>query len=287
VKVGPVLLWLPRDARFRGSLCLSGWPADPPVGHVAGRQQHRKPSGKGLLLPIDAHYKTLYRVDGVRWRNRIQTYDSTFTLAPTDGIPNIHQAGVLRPSPACRRNRCSMIASCTMIHEPAGQCDASQHRHTDSHHLVRRSGQLYADRGASCQVGRSRHPLSDSGQLHKFFLQRDPWVVQGSVHCSPISLCRGARSETKAYWVVSPGGPPRYPPAPSLGLVGVVDAYDGDGQQDHNRGHHPEPLHGGERLEQDSRQGRARHVRDARQRSGPAHAGAAALGWEKSRAQRR
>jgi immune inhibitor A len=56
--------------------------------------------GMGLLLPIDAHYQTLYRVDGVRWRNRIQTYDSTFTLAPTDGIPNIHQAGVLSPVPS-------------------------------------------------------------------------------------------------------------------------------------------------------------------------------------------
>ncbi len=58
--------------------------------------------GKGLLLPIDAHYATLYRVDGVRWRNRIQTYDSTFTLAPTDGIPNIHQAGVLSPVPSLK-----------------------------------------------------------------------------------------------------------------------------------------------------------------------------------------
>jgi immune inhibitor A len=56
--------------------------------------------GHGLLLPIDAHYKTLYRVDGVRWRNRIQTYDSTFTLAPTDGIPNIHQNSVLCPVPS-------------------------------------------------------------------------------------------------------------------------------------------------------------------------------------------
>jgi immune inhibitor A len=56
--------------------------------------------GQGLLLPIDAHFQTLYRVDGVRWRNRIQTYDSTFTLDPTDGIPNIHQAGVLSPVPS-------------------------------------------------------------------------------------------------------------------------------------------------------------------------------------------
>lgn len=53
--------------------------------------------GQGLLLPIDAHFATLYRVDGVRWRNRVQTYDATFTLDPTDGIPNIHQADVLSP----------------------------------------------------------------------------------------------------------------------------------------------------------------------------------------------
>jgi immune inhibitor A len=56
--------------------------------------------GKGLLLPIDAHYKTLYRVDGGRWRNRIQTYDSTFTLDKTDGIPNIHHSSVLSPVPS-------------------------------------------------------------------------------------------------------------------------------------------------------------------------------------------
>jgi immune inhibitor A len=56
--------------------------------------------GQGLLLPIDAHFQTLYRWDDVRWRNRIQTYDSTFTLAPTDGIPNIHHAGVLSPVPS-------------------------------------------------------------------------------------------------------------------------------------------------------------------------------------------
>ncbi len=62
-------------------------------------QTQRHP-GAGLLLPIDAHFKTLYRVDGVRWRNRIQTYDSTFTLAPTDGIPNIHQLSVLSPVPS-------------------------------------------------------------------------------------------------------------------------------------------------------------------------------------------
>lgn len=60
----------------------------------------RQHPGAGLILPIDAHFQTLYRIDSVRWRNRIQTYDSTFTLAPTDGIPNIHQNSVLSPVPS-------------------------------------------------------------------------------------------------------------------------------------------------------------------------------------------
>jgi immune inhibitor A len=42
--------------------------------------------GEGLILPIDAHPTAMYRADGQVWRSRIQTYDSTFTLAPTDAI---------------------------------------------------------------------------------------------------------------------------------------------------------------------------------------------------------
>ena len=53
--------------------------------------------GQGLILPIDAHFQALYRVDNVLWRNRIQSYDATFTLDATDGIPNIHVADVLSP----------------------------------------------------------------------------------------------------------------------------------------------------------------------------------------------
>jgi immune inhibitor A len=53
------------------------------------------------LLPIDAHPQALKRCGGPAiWRNRVQSYDSTFTLTPTDGIPNIHQAGVLCPVPS-------------------------------------------------------------------------------------------------------------------------------------------------------------------------------------------
>ena len=42
--------------------------------------------GEGLILPIDAHPQTMYRADGGIWRPRIQSYDSTFTLAPTDAL---------------------------------------------------------------------------------------------------------------------------------------------------------------------------------------------------------
>ncbi|MDK9710671.1 M6 family metalloprotease domain-containing protein [Acidaminobacter sp.] len=56
--------------------------------------------GQGLLLPIDAHYQALKRVDNGIWRNRIQSYDSTFSISPTDGIPNIHHNGVLSPVPS-------------------------------------------------------------------------------------------------------------------------------------------------------------------------------------------
>ena len=40
----------------------------------------------GLLLPIDAHPEAMIRADGGIWRNRIQSYDSTFGLEPTDAI---------------------------------------------------------------------------------------------------------------------------------------------------------------------------------------------------------
>lgn len=53
--------------------------------------------GHGLVLPIDAHYQALKRVDGKIWRNRIQTYDSTFTTTATDGIPDLHLNSILSP----------------------------------------------------------------------------------------------------------------------------------------------------------------------------------------------
>jgi immune inhibitor A len=40
----------------------------------------------GLYLPVDAHPNLLLRPDGQMWRPRVQSYDSTFGLEPTDKI---------------------------------------------------------------------------------------------------------------------------------------------------------------------------------------------------------
>jgi immune inhibitor A len=42
--------------------------------------------GQGLILPIDAHPQAMIRSDGGVWRSRMQTYDSTFSLEPTEAI---------------------------------------------------------------------------------------------------------------------------------------------------------------------------------------------------------
>ncbi|MEU8968708.1 immune inhibitor A domain-containing protein [Streptomyces monashensis] len=49
--------------------------------------------GTGLILPVDAHPKALRWSDGTLLRNRMQAYDSPFTLEPTDAI-TLHQSGV-------------------------------------------------------------------------------------------------------------------------------------------------------------------------------------------------
>ncbi len=42
--------------------------------------------GEGLVLPIDARPATMVRGDGGIWRSRIQSYDSTFGLEPTEEL---------------------------------------------------------------------------------------------------------------------------------------------------------------------------------------------------------
>jgi immune inhibitor A len=43
-----------------------------------------------LILPVDAHPSALLDPFGAVWRNRVQTYDATFGLEPTDAI-TIHR----------------------------------------------------------------------------------------------------------------------------------------------------------------------------------------------------
>ncbi|MGE5137975.1 MAG: hypothetical protein ACM3JD_00825, partial [Rudaea sp.] len=62
--------------------------------------QTRRHPGAGLLLPIDAHFAALKNVNGGVWRNRIQTYDSTFGLEKTDALKNLHVNSVLSPVPS-------------------------------------------------------------------------------------------------------------------------------------------------------------------------------------------
>jgi immune inhibitor A len=62
----------------------------------------RQHPGAGLVLPIDAHPMALRNVNGAVWRNRIQSYDSTFTLDPTDALNNLHVNSVLSPVPSLK-----------------------------------------------------------------------------------------------------------------------------------------------------------------------------------------
>lgn len=71
--------------------------------------------GKGLLLPIDAHYATLFRVDGPKWRNRVQTYDSTFGLEKTDAL-NLHVNSVLSLVPSLKA--VSVFDDRTLYYDP-------------------------------------------------------------------------------------------------------------------------------------------------------------------------
>jgi immune inhibitor A len=79
--------------------------------------QTRRHPGAGLLLPIDAHYQALYRVDGAVWRNRVQTYDSTFTLDATDALDNLHVNSVLSPVPS--QPAISIFDDRTLYYDPA------------------------------------------------------------------------------------------------------------------------------------------------------------------------
>ncbi|HJS20939.1 MAG TPA: immune inhibitor A domain-containing protein [Anaerolineales bacterium] len=71
---------------YQDGLLISYWDTSQPDNSTSAHP------GQGLILPIDAHPTAMIRGDGGIWRSRMQTYDSTFTLSPTDAI-TLHWLG--------------------------------------------------------------------------------------------------------------------------------------------------------------------------------------------------
>jgi immune inhibitor A len=65
---------------YQDGLLISYWDTSQGNNNTASHP------GEGLILPIDAHPEAMLRADGGVWRNRIQSYDSTFGLEPTDAL---------------------------------------------------------------------------------------------------------------------------------------------------------------------------------------------------------
>lgn len=65
---------------YQDGLLISYWDTSQGNNNTASHP------GQGLILPIDAHPEALIRADGGVWRNRVQSYDATFGLEPTDEI---------------------------------------------------------------------------------------------------------------------------------------------------------------------------------------------------------
>ena len=69
----PTAYWAEHFALQEG-LLISYWDLSQPDNNVS---EH---PGEGRNLYVDAHPKTLYRIDGQPWRTRIQLYDAPFSL---------------------------------------------------------------------------------------------------------------------------------------------------------------------------------------------------------------
>ena len=83
---GLVQLRVPEQADFvehfpyQDGLLISLWDTSQSNNNTS---QH---PGEGLVLPIDAHPRTIYNLDGQPWRPRIQMYDATFGLQKVDSF---------------------------------------------------------------------------------------------------------------------------------------------------------------------------------------------------------
>lgn len=89
----PVLFnWVERFP-YQDGLLLNYWDTSMLDNDVSGHP------GEGQLLPIDAHPEVMMRGDGGVWRNRVQTFDSTFGLQPTEPV-TLHYQGLASVHPS-------------------------------------------------------------------------------------------------------------------------------------------------------------------------------------------
>jgi immune inhibitor A len=65
---------------YQNGLLVSYWDTS------QGDNNESQHPGQGLILPIDANPRPIYRLDGKPWRGRIQTYDAPFGLEKSDSF---------------------------------------------------------------------------------------------------------------------------------------------------------------------------------------------------------
>jgi len=83
-------------------LLISYWDTSFPNNNVGSNCAGGRCGGR--LLPIDAHPELMYCADGGLFRNRVQTFDATFGLEPTDEV-TLHcrgQASTFASKPAVK-----------------------------------------------------------------------------------------------------------------------------------------------------------------------------------------
>jgi immune inhibitor A len=69
---------------YQDGLLISYWDTSFPNNNVGSNCAGGRCGG--LLLPVDAHPELMYCADGGLFRNRVQTFDATFGLEPTDEV---------------------------------------------------------------------------------------------------------------------------------------------------------------------------------------------------------
>ncbi len=97
LKTGPYNFGFPNKPDFvehfpyQDGLLISQWDTSQGDNNTS---QH---PGEGLILPIDAHPRTIYNLDGQPWRPRIQMYDAPFGLQKVDSF-TLHNPATGRAS---------------------------------------------------------------------------------------------------------------------------------------------------------------------------------------------